>query len=64
MLIFYLKFSVGGISMWPTVILMMSIEVGSRKLLWPTAIGLFSVLVACSAKDRLKVVFANPQDLI
>ena len=50
--------------MWPTVILMMSIEVGSRKLLWPTAIGLFSVLVACSAKDRLKVVFANPQDLI
>ena len=31
--------------MWPMLILIMRISMGSRELLWPTIIGLFSVLV-------------------
>ena len=31
--------------MWPMLILIMRISIGSRELLWPTIIGLFSVLV-------------------
>ena len=30
--------------MWPALILIMKISVGSKKLLWPTIIGLFSVV--------------------
>ena len=30
--------------MWPTLNLIMRINVGSRKLLWPTIIGLFGVV--------------------
>ena len=29
---------------WPTLILIMKINMNSRKLLWPTIIGLFSVI--------------------
>ena len=31
--------------MWPTLILIMKISVGSRKLLWPIVVGLFDVVI-------------------
>ena len=31
--------------MWPTIMLIMQISVGSRKLLRPTVLGVFSVLL-------------------
>ena len=45
MLIFYEKFSVDWKLICPTLILIVSINVGSRKLQWPTVIGLFSVVI-------------------
>ena len=45
MLSFYYKFSVGWKFTWPTIVLMMKIIVGSRKLLWSTIVGLFVVVV-------------------
>lgn len=41
MLIFYQTISVGWKLVWPKYILTMRNSVGSRKLLWPTTIGLF-----------------------
>ena len=41
----YSTFSMGKILLWPTLIIIISISVGSRELLQPTIIGLFSVVV-------------------
>jgi hypothetical protein len=30
---------------WPTLILIMKINVGSRRLLWPILVGLFNVVI-------------------
>ena len=40
-IIFYSKFCVGWNLMRPTLLLVIKISMGSRKLLWPTAIILF-----------------------
>ena len=45
MLILYHKFSMGCKLTWTTLILVMKISVSSRKLLWPTIMGLFSLVV-------------------
>ena len=41
----YSTFSMGKILLWPTLIIIISISVGSRELLQTTIIGLFSVVV-------------------
>jgi hypothetical protein len=44
MLIFYYKFSVGWQLMWLTLFLIKKFNMGSAKVLWPTVLGLFSVV--------------------
>ena len=42
--------------MWPMLIIIMRINLGSRKLLWPIVIGLFGVVTSdqCLRNNYLK----------
>jgi hypothetical protein len=45
MLIFYYKFSMGWKLIWATLILIIKISMGSRKLLWPTTLKPINIVL-------------------